>query len=110
MKVLSKLGWMPLVCTLTAAPLVSAGNAVDGVQVPSGEFNLAFSGAESSALLPMSEAAMGETRGEIWPFIAAVVATDLALATYFWGVYVPSVSNSGGQCGAACDVPDSDLH
>jgi len=30
-----------------------------------------------------------EVRGQLWPFILGVVAVDLALQTYFYGVYVP---------------------
>ena len=30
-----------------------------------------------------------ELRGQLWPFILGVVAVDLALQTYFYGVYVP---------------------
>lgn len=109
MKLRSKMGWMPLVCTLTMAPLVSADSLreADGV---SKNFASAFSGLESSSLRPMTRDTMEETKGEVWPLIAAIVATDIALASYFWGVYVPSVSNSGGQCGAACDTPDTDNH
>lgn len=109
MKLRSKLGWMPLICTLTMAPLVSA----DSLREPGGgavDFASAFAEPESSSLRPMTREAMGETKGEVWPVIAAIVATDIALASYFWGVYVPSVSNSGGQCGAACDTPDTDNH
>ena len=29
-------------------------------------------------------------RGEVWPVILGVVAVDLALQAYFYGVYVPS--------------------
>ena len=32
---------------------------------------------------------IAELRGQLWPFILGVVAVDLALQTYFYGVYVP---------------------
>ena len=32
---------------------------------------------------------ISEVRGQLWPFILGVVAVDLALQTYFYGVYVP---------------------
>lgn len=32
---------------------------------------------------------IAEIRGQLWPFILGVVAVDLALQTYFYGVYVP---------------------
>ena len=33
---------------------------------------------------------VSEIRGEVWPVILGVVAVDLALQAYFYGVYVPS--------------------
>ena len=30
-----------------------------------------------------------QLRGQLWPFILGVVAVDLALQIYFYGVYVP---------------------
>ena len=32
---------------------------------------------------------IAELRGQLWPFILGVVAVDLALQTYFYGVYIP---------------------
>ena len=32
---------------------------------------------------------IAELRGQLWRFILGVVAVDLALQTYFYGVYVP---------------------
>lgn len=32
---------------------------------------------------------IAELRGQLWPLILGVVAVDLALQTYFYGVYVP---------------------
>ena len=32
---------------------------------------------------------IAELRGQLWPFILGVVAVDLALQTYYYGVYVP---------------------
>lgn len=33
---------------------------------------------------------ISQVRGEVWPIIFGVVAVDLALQAYFYGVYVPS--------------------
>ena len=30
-----------------------------------------------------------QLRGKLWPFILGVVAVDLAVQTYFYGVYIP---------------------
>jgi hypothetical protein len=32
---------------------------------------------------------IAEIRGQLWPFILGVVAVDLALQTYYYGVYIP---------------------
>ena len=32
---------------------------------------------------------IAEIRGQLWPFILDVVAVDLALQTYYYGVYIP---------------------
>ncbi len=37
---------------------------------------------------------MQETKGQLWPLIGAVVTVDLALATFFWGTYVPTVTGT----------------
>ena len=38
----------------------------------------------------MFDTDISEIRGEVWPVILGVVAVDLALQAYFYGVYVPS--------------------
>lgn len=38
----------------------------------------------------MLDTDISEIRGEVWPVILGVVAVDLALQAYFYGVYVPS--------------------
>lgn len=38
----------------------------------------------------MLDTDVSDIRGEVWPVILGVVAVDLALQTYFYGVYVPS--------------------
>ena len=38
----------------------------------------------------MLDTDISEVRGEVWPIIFGVVAVDLALQAYFYGVYVPS--------------------
>ena len=38
----------------------------------------------------MLDTDISEIRGEVWPVILGVVAVDLALKAYFYGVYVPS--------------------
>ena len=38
----------------------------------------------------MLDTDVSEVRGEVWPVILGVVAVDLALQAYFYGVYVPS--------------------
>lgn len=38
----------------------------------------------------MLDTDVSEIRGEVWPVILGVVAVDLALQAYFYGVYEPS--------------------
>jgi hypothetical protein len=33
---------------------------------------------------------LAEVRGQVWPLILGVVAVDLALQAYFYGVYLPN--------------------
>ena len=56
----------------------------------------AFEGAAFVDAHTLDEAAMRDTRGELWPFIVSVVGVDLALSSYFWGVYVPTVGGGSG--------------
>ena len=42
----------------------------------------------------MLDTDVSEVRGEVWPVILGVVAVDLALQAYFYGVYVPSTRRS----------------
>lgn len=42
----------------------------------------------------LDPAEMQDTQGQLWPLIGAVVTVDLALATFFWGTYVPTVTGT----------------
>ncbi len=70
---------MTMSCSVLAAPHDALIN--NDLSLP-GELN-------KSVVL---ETPIAEVRGEVWPFILGVAALDLALQTYFYGVYVPSVS------------------
>ena len=50
--------------------------------------NLSLSGEITKSI--MLDTDVSEIRGEVWPVILGVVAVDLALQAYFYGVYVPS--------------------
>lgn len=56
----------------------------------------AFDGFELAGATLLDEPTMRDTRGELWPFIVSVVGLDLALSSYFWGVYVPTVGGGSG--------------
>jgi hypothetical protein len=62
----------------------------------------AFAGSPGAAVTSLSASEMAQTRGKLalLPFIGLVVGTDIALASFFWGVYVPTVGGSG--CGTIC--------
>ena len=50
--------------------------------------NLSLPGEITKSILLDTD--VSEIRGEVWPVILGVVAVDLALQAYFYGVYVPS--------------------
>ena len=50
--------------------------------------NLSLPGEISKSI--MLDTDVSEILGEVWPVILGVVAVDLALQAYFYGVYVPS--------------------
>ena len=50
--------------------------------------NLSLPGEVTKSI--MLDTDVSEIRGEVWPVILGVVAVDLALQAYFYGVYVPS--------------------
>ena len=52
---------------------------------------------------------MADTRGELWPMIFTVAAVDIALSSYFWGVYVPQYAAPASGVGLcpACEIPGS---
>ena len=50
--------------------------------------NLSLPGETTKSI--MLDTDVSEIRGEVWPVILGVVAVDLALQAYFYGVYVPS--------------------
>ena len=65
----------------------------------------AFEGGLPGEASLLDNQAMEQTHGQLWPLvggIAAIVGVDLALASYFWGVYVPSAG--GGSC-TTCTIP-----
>ena len=43
----------------------------------------------------MLDTDVSEIRGEVWPVMLGVVAVDLALQAYFYGVYVPWTPRGG---------------
>jgi hypothetical protein len=59
----------------------------------------AFAGGTPASVEQLSPAEMQATEGRLAlvPFIAAVVSVDLALAGFFWGVYVPYATGGGGK-------------
>ena len=38
-----------------------------------------------------------ELRGQIWPIIVGITTIDIALQSYFWGIYVPTVENEAEE-------------
>ena len=66
----------------------------------------AFGGVTPSTVAALSGADMATTRGRFAPmvvYIGAVAGLDLALAGFFWGVYLPAYG--GGGCSSCYYVP-----
>lgn len=76
--------------TLTVLAL-SMGMSLSAVAAPPNALinnSLSLPGEMTKSI--MLDTDISEVRGEVWPFIFGVVAVDLALQAYFYGVYVPS--------------------
>lgn len=70
---------------------LSMGMSVSAVAAPPDALinnNLSLPGEMTKSI--MLDTHISEVRGEVWPIIFGVVAVDLALQAYFYGVYVPS--------------------
>ena len=65
----------------------------------------AFGPAADADLVPLTDEQMGATEGQLWPIIGAVVTLDLALSSYFWGVYVPTMYGSSSGFCVTCYAP-----
>ncbi len=49
----------------------------------------------------LDETAMTDSRGQLAPLIgvvAGIAGLDLALMSFYWGYYIPTVSSGGGAC------------
>ena len=92
-------GVMALSITMSAASMAA----------PTGEAGWvgdAFGGRIAGTVVPLSERDMRATRGRFAPLVAyigAVVGLDLALAGFFWGVYIPNYG--GGGCSSCYYTP-----
>ena len=58
-----------------------------------------------TGIVPLTDAQMDATEGQLWPIIGAVVTLDLALSSYFWGVYVPTMYGSSSGFCVTCYAP-----
>ena len=38
-----------------------------------------------------AEQSIYDLRGQIWPIIVGITTIDIALQSYFWGVYIPAI-------------------
>lgn len=88
-----------MVAVLTLAVLGSTAQAGESRQPWLAE---AFAGSADASVATLSAADMAQTQGRfaLIPFIGLVVGTDIALASFYWGVYVPTVG--GSSCGTLC--------
>lgn len=90
--------------TLAAAASVALANASFAKETgddPATQLKLlqsSFAVAPESEVLPLSPGAMHATQGELWPWIIGITTLDLALASFFWGDYIPTITSPGGTC------------
>ena len=97
-----------LVMTLAVTSSLATGASAENFAPTDTEYVAlasAFDGGLPVEASLLDNQAMEQTHGQLWPLvggIAAIVGVDLALASYFWGVYVPSTG--GGSC-TTCTIP-----
>ncbi|GEM_PF-941797 len=94
----------PLLVALVASSTTMAEEQRFGQGMDIVDYNQVFAEAPTESVSWLSESQMTETKGEVMPFILGVVAVDLALAGFFWGVYVPNYASGGGGGGSTCPV------
>ena len=94
-----------LAAALALAMLVSSTATVAAPAPPS--VADAFGGTSAPGVQALGDADMENTQGRLAlvPVIAAIVSVDLALAGFFWGVYLPTVYASGGGGGGGGPCP-----
>jgi hypothetical protein len=70
--------------------------------------NDAFGGVSSAAtdIELLDKAALEQSRGAFAPlaFAVATITIDFALLGFYYGVYIPTVSTSGGTCSGCSDA------
>lgn len=57
-----------------------------------------FAAPPEAPVFALAPEEMQATQGELWPWIIGVATLDLALASFFWGDYVPYITSSRGVC------------
>lgn len=111
---MQKTKWSSMLAVCTISAVMHTAHASEKIAEAEGGINMrpahveqlmtnAFAADAMSTIDVLSTTDMEDTRGELWPFVLGVVGLDLAISTYFWGTYVPSMSG-GGSC-TACSLP-----
>lgn len=74
-----------------------AGQAAPAPAASAPWIDNAFSASSPESYRQLSAEEMATTRGKLAlvPFIGLVIGTDIALASFFWGIYVPSMLGAG---------------
>jgi len=90
----SKMIVATLLGVLTAPATMADEHAPQALAADRGLIASHFPSVGEGQMEVLDAQAMGSTRGELWPLIGAVVTVDLALATFFWGTYVPTMSGT----------------
>lgn len=87
-----------------AEPSLAPASAPPSLTVED-QLTATFGPVADGGLVPLTERQMKATEGQLWPLIGAVVTLDLALSSYFWGVYVPTVYGSSSGFCVSCYAP-----
>jgi len=89
--------FLPVCCALLAAPMSQASTpmAVSPLALETSQVQIAQSPLRDEQSRTVSLLEATQVRGRVLPFVIGVAAIDIALASFYWGVYVPHYANYG---------------
>jgi hypothetical protein len=89
--------FLPVCCALLSAPISQASTpmAVSPLALETSQVQIAQSPFRDEQSRTVSLLEATQVRGRVLPFVIGVAAIDIALASFYWGVYVPHYANYG---------------